>query len=552
MGRISDLIPPIYYNGQNNISTFVDALDYNVKELEKCVKGITDLINVDKCPDGELPYLAAITNCPLMGNSPALWRRQIKNWPFILKIKGSPLSLEIFLNSIDVDEYKLYTFFRDSDGELVEEKPDGAPFVDSSGVWHNIRTHLFDLDLIYNNHHYLTWPLWHEDLLRSINIWMSRAKPFHSELRNLRVILQRNSQIELAVGTGTFQATHHDINIVQKTSSSDGLNISIGTGTFQTTRHDIAIVQGTYSATGLDMYVGAGIVQGGRHDIDMVQGTSGSSGLEVVIGTGTFHTWTHDVKHVQATEAETCSAIAVGANLVQSAAHEVDIQQHTSGNANLDLSIGTGTFQNVKHDLKIQQTTHSTAEDNILIGAGITAGSFHDVDIQQPTSSQAQVVSHVGIGVLHDIKHEIKLAPTVKTETELNILTAAGILQSAVHTISAGISTIAKSAIYTGTILTQEVSHTVGLKQSNYANYSDVVITTGTAQGKRQSIALRQAKSACATLALPVSLKLCHGVIHNIKAGMSALSKAECSVTSKLSAGCAIACGIHMQIKMAA
>ncbi len=463
-GRISDLIPSLYYDEHNDLIRFTDCLDVEIKELEQKVRGITDLINVDKCPEDKLPYLAAITNCPLMGKEPALWRRQIKNWPYLLKIKGTALSLEVFLNSIDVDEHTLHTFFRDAQNNLVEDKPDGEPFKDSEGIWHNIRTHYFDLDLIYNNEHYLTWQQWHDDLLRSMGIWLVHAKPFHSELRNLSVILKRNTDFKFEVGTGTFQGAHHAIDFIQHTSSNAGLNISIGTGTFQTISHDIAIVQATHSTSGLDIHAGAGIIQGGHHDIDTVQSTSGSSELNLSIGTGIFQTLTHEVKHVQATEAEGNSAVSVGASVIQGANHDVDIQQHTSGCADLDISVGTSTVQKVSHDVKILQATHSAAEGDISVGAGVIVGSVHAVDMKRPTSARAQVCVPVGIGIL----------------------------QSAIHAISVGISTIAKTEIFVGAGLTQTISHDIGIK------------------------------------------------------------KAEGSSTTRLSACCAIACGIHMQIKMAA
>ena len=464
MGRISDIIPLLYYDKQNNLIRFTECLDAEVRELERKVKGITDLVSIDNCPDDKLPYLAALTNCPLMGNDPALWRRQILNWPYILRIKGTERSLDVFLNSIDVDEHKLYTFFRDVEGNLVEDKPTGAPFQDSSGLWRNIRTHYFDLDIVYGNEHFLTWTEWHKDFLRSMNIWLTRAKPFHSELRNLRVILQREEQQDLFVGTATGQATQHNIAFVPKTYSEDSQLITIGAGTFQTTHHDIAIVQGTHSASECDIAVGAGIVQGGHYDVDMVQGTSANSRLDVSIGTGTFHTWTHDVRHVQATEADADSVIAIGSSVIQSTKHEVDIQQHTSGCAGLDISVGTSTVQKVSHDVKILQATHSAAEGDISVGAGVIVGSVHAVDMKRPTSARAQVCVPVGIGIL----------------------------QSAIHAISVGISTIAKTEIFVGAGLTQTISHDIGIK------------------------------------------------------------KAEGSSTTRLSACCAIACGIHMQIKMAA
>ena len=492
MGRISDVLPHLYYDKKNDLIRFVDALDVEVKDFERKVKGISDLINVDKCPEDKLPYLAAITNCPLMGNNPKLWRRQIKNWPYLLKIKGTALSLELFLDSIDVDNHKIYTFFRDANGKLVEDKPEGQPFKDENGLWRNIRTHYFDLDIIWQDGHYLSWTEWHKDFLRSINIWLQRAKPFHSELRNLKLFLLRDSSQNLSIGTATVQGTHHDIGIVQGTSSSDDLNIYIGTGTFQTTHHDIAIVQGTHSSSDFDIAVGTGIVQGGHHDINMIQATSGNSELDVSIGTGTFHTWTYDVKHAQATEAETNSVIAVGANVIQGACHEVDIQQSNSGSAELGISVGTGTFQKISHEVNIQQATQSTAGSDIWTGAAVIQGSHHNIAMKQRTSGSTTLAIHAGIALLHRITHEVNIKQPVTAKTELNIQMGTGILQSSTHTISVGISTIARAEIFSGSALIQDILHAVGIKQGS-------------------------------------------GVADEI-----------------LSVGCAVSCGIYMQIKMAA
>ena len=464
MGRISDIIPPLYYGNNNDLIRFVDALDVEVKDFERKVKGISDLINVDKCPEDKLPYLAAISNCPLMGNEPKLWRRQIKNWPYLLKIKGTALSLELFLDSIDVDNHKIYTFFRDADGNLVEDKPEGQPFKDENGLWRNIRTHYFDLDIIWQDGHYLSWTDWHKDFLRSINIWLQRAKPFHSELRNLKLFLLRDSSQNLSIGTATVQGTHHDI----------------------------AIVQGTHSSSDFDIAVGTGIVQGGHHDIDMIQATSGNSELDVSIGTGTFHTWTHDVKHAQATESKADSFIALGANVIQGACHEVDIHQHSSGSSRLNFSVGTGTFQKISHDVNIQQETQSTADSYIRTGAGVVQGSHHNIAMKQRTSVSTTLAIHAGTGLLHRITHEVNIKQPVTAKTELNIQIGTEILQSSAHTISVGISTIARAEIFSGSALRQEISHAVGIKQGS------------------------------------------------------------CAADEIFSVGCAVSCGIYMQIKMAA
>ena len=283
MGRISDLLPAIYYDKQNDLIRFTDCLDLEVKQLEQKVREITDLINVDKCPEDKLPYLAALTNCPLMGRDPSLWRRQIKNWPYLLKIKGTALSLEVFLNSIDVDEHKLYTFFRDTEGNLVEYKPPGEPF-EKDGIWYNIRTHYFDLDIIYNDEHYLTWSEWHDDFLRNISFRLTRAKPFHSELRKLNVILTRKEELHLIVGAGVVSGVHHKINIDQKTHAESNSDLSVGASAFTGVYHVVDINQKTHSEAKSNIQVGADIFAGVQHAINIKQATQAKTRLKVIAG----------------------------------------------------------------------------------------------------------------------------------------------------------------------------------------------------------------------------------------------------------------------------
>ena len=190
MGRISDIIPSLYYRKPNDLIKFVNALDVEVNSLEKQVAGITDLINVDKCPDDKLVYLAALINCPLIGNDPVLWRRQIKNWPYLLKMKGTELSLDIFLNSIGATVHNVSTFFRDGAGNLTENKPEGFA----------VRTHMFDLDITWENKRFVSWYEWDKDFAEKIKIWIERVKPFHAELRKLTSIIPNQELLNLYAG----------------------------------------------------------------------------------------------------------------------------------------------------------------------------------------------------------------------------------------------------------------------------------------------------------------------------------------------------------------
>ena len=189
MGRISDLTPALYHKEENKLLPFVEILEAETAFLEGKVKSLPDLIDVDRCPEEYLPYLAALTNCRLIGGDPRLWRRQIRNWPRLLKIKGTEKSLAVFLQSIGVQEYTLHTWFRDASGNLTEEKPDGPPFFNSaSGQWHNARTHYFSVDMVLDEDVVSLDSYSQEDLLAKIWPWMERIKPFHAELLNLSVI----------------------------------------------------------------------------------------------------------------------------------------------------------------------------------------------------------------------------------------------------------------------------------------------------------------------------------------------------------------------------
>ena len=190
MGRIADIIPSLYYQKPNDLIKFVNALDYEVDFLEKQIAGITDLINVDRCPDDKLVYLAALTNCPLIGSDSALWRRQIKNWPYLLKMKGTELSLDIFLNSIGATVHNVHTFFRDEAGNLAENKSEDFA----------IRSHMFDLDITWENKRFVNWYEWDNDFASKIKIWIERVKPFHAELRKLTSIIPVQEQKNLYAG----------------------------------------------------------------------------------------------------------------------------------------------------------------------------------------------------------------------------------------------------------------------------------------------------------------------------------------------------------------
>ena len=191
MGRITDSIPALYHSGDNDLTRFTDILDAEVRELEQSTRGITNLINVDRCPDDKLPYLAAIVNCPLIGDDPIFWRKQIRNWPYILRLKGTQRSLELVVDSIGIiEDSEIKTFFRDERGRYVTSKPSGEPFLDVNGLWRNIRTHYFGIDLTLSKDFVESSNFdWDEtDISEKLKFWFEHGKPYHSELLHLSIL----------------------------------------------------------------------------------------------------------------------------------------------------------------------------------------------------------------------------------------------------------------------------------------------------------------------------------------------------------------------------
>ena len=187
--RISNIIPDLYYQEPNGLIKFTQALDVEFAEFERQISALTDLINVDKCPDDKLVYLAALTGCPLIGTDPVFWRRQIKSWPDVLKLKGTKRSLELVLKTIGAESWNISTYFRDANGNYTTLKPDGEPFQDAKGVWRNSRTHYFGIELFLSkdfveSENY-SWDF--DELKEKLYFWIGNGKPFHAELLNFSI-----------------------------------------------------------------------------------------------------------------------------------------------------------------------------------------------------------------------------------------------------------------------------------------------------------------------------------------------------------------------------
>jgi P2-related tail formation protein len=75
MGQVTDLIPFMYHSSKNELIGFVEQFEPEIERTQNKIKGISALSDIDRCPDEFLPYLAALTNCQLIGDDPRLWRR---------------------------------------------------------------------------------------------------------------------------------------------------------------------------------------------------------------------------------------------------------------------------------------------------------------------------------------------------------------------------------------------------------------------------------------------------------------------------------------------
>ena len=232
MGRILDLLPELYRQDGNELVGFLEQFEPEIVNLEQKIETITALIDVDRCPEEYLPYLAALTNAPLIGDNPRLWRRQIRNWPWLLKLKGTEKSLALFLNSVGAQSYTLFTWFRDAEGNFVEHKPDGDPFYhEESSLWRNIRTHYFSVDMIIENS-LIEYQIWDPNEIKSrILPWFEKAKPFHAELLRFTV---NPPDVEIAMhplylGIATTRSGSHRIGLTRPSYNPTQIHHGIAT-----------------------------------------------------------------------------------------------------------------------------------------------------------------------------------------------------------------------------------------------------------------------------------------------------------------------------------
>ena len=177
-GILTELFPYMYHAGRNELIGYIECLEPELDYIRDRYKGLTALIDVNTCPEDYLPYLAAMINCPLIGNDPRKWRGQIKAWPTILRMKGTEASVVTLLEKVGLTQVHVDTYWRDGGGNYTTERPTGAPVYDAgAGVWLNSRTHYFTLALSTPSGEILST----EDM-ENIRRLLTYVKPYHAEI----------------------------------------------------------------------------------------------------------------------------------------------------------------------------------------------------------------------------------------------------------------------------------------------------------------------------------------------------------------------------------
>lgn len=177
-GILTELFPYMYHAGRNELIGYIECLEPELDYIRDRYKGLTALIDVNTCPEDYLPYLAAMINCPLIGNDPRKWRAQIKAWPEILRTKGTEASVVTLLEKVGLTQVHVDTYWRDGGGNYTIERPTEAPVYDAgAGLWLNSRTHYFTLALSTPSGELLST----EDMA-TIKRLLPYVKPHHAEI----------------------------------------------------------------------------------------------------------------------------------------------------------------------------------------------------------------------------------------------------------------------------------------------------------------------------------------------------------------------------------
>ena len=177
---MTGLLPYIYHDSGVLIG-YMEALEADINNIRDKYGGLTDIIDIDRCPDIFLPYLAEAVQVPLIGEDPVLWRRQIKAWPGILRIKGTEKSMLLLLDSVGLRSIDIFTYWRNDTGKYVIGKPPGNPYLDTTRqLWYNARTHYFSLSISTINNGLLG-----QYDMNSLRKLIAEVKPYHADLLEL-------------------------------------------------------------------------------------------------------------------------------------------------------------------------------------------------------------------------------------------------------------------------------------------------------------------------------------------------------------------------------
>jgi len=81
-------------------SRFMQGASYSFFDTNDDVSKLSNIYNIEKCPDNLLPYLADLIGWRLYGSSPTSWRRQIRGATSLYKQKGTKKGLHNALTTV--------------------------------------------------------------------------------------------------------------------------------------------------------------------------------------------------------------------------------------------------------------------------------------------------------------------------------------------------------------------------------------------------------------------------------------------------------------------
>lgn len=192
----------------------------------------------------------------------------------------------------------------------------------------------------------------------------------------------------------------------------------------------------------------------------------------------------------------------------------------------------------------------SKAHHDILIGTATVQGTHHSIAFVPKTHSEASQLITIGTGTFHTWTHDISHVQATSSESDCDIAVGASVIQGLSHEIDfqQHTSGCADLDIFAGTVAVQKISHDINIQQETHSTAgSDIAVSASVIQGLSHEVGFQQAVYSAADSDICVGTGIKTSCMHTIK-----LKQYEGLVVHRFSAGGAISCGIHIQIKMAA